>query len=172
MIKANINGRSRRRTINSNWFTGKTWMRTISDVIESTGHDVHHVHFESGSRTKLHTHNGNQMLIVTGGKGSLEMFEKLPNAAPPAKKHHNNLVNESQRHNSKALFAIKKTKTIRLLEGDVVHVPSGTLHTHGSVDDAVTFSHIAINILPNKKNTEYKTVWYESDFKKSVYGVI
>ena len=158
--------------IDPNWFTGKTWMRTISDVIESKSHDLHHVHFESGSRTKLHTHNGNQMLIVTSGRGSLEIFERRGVASSLSKTRRAGLPAGLQLGASKNTFAIKKTKTIRLLEGDVVHVPSGTLHTHGSVDTAVPFSHIAINILPNRKNTAYKTIWYESDFKTSVYGVI
>jgi hypothetical protein len=48
-----------------------------------------------------------------------------------------------------------------------VHIPAKTLHTHGSVDKKKPFSHIAINILP-RKNAEYKTTWYESDFKSKV----
>ena len=56
---------------------------------------------------------------------------------------------------------------INLKEGDTVYIPAKTLHTHGSVNKKKTFSHIAINILP-KKNSEYKTTWYESDFKTTV----
>jgi hypothetical protein len=48
-----------------------------------------------------------------------------------------------------------------------VYIPAKTLHSHGSADKKKTFSHIAINILP-RKNSEYKTVWFESDFKSIV----
>ncbi len=63
-------------------------------------------------------------------------------------------------------FKIKKIEKISLNEGDVVYIPSNTLHTHGATSKK-TFSHIAINILPSK-NSVYKTAWYESDFKTIV----
>ena len=66
---------------------------------------------------------------------------------------------------------IKKTQKITLNEGDIVHIPAKTLHTHGSVDKKKPFSHIAINILP-RKNAEYKTVWWESDFKTKATAII
>ena len=58
-----------------------------------------------------------------------------------------------------------------LNEGDIVHIPAKTLHTHGSTVKKKPFSHIAINILP-RKNAEFKTVWYESDFKSKVSKII
>lgn len=152
--KASIHGKSNRRMVNPNWFTGKTWMKSISDVIGSEKHDMYHVHFESGARTKLHAHNGNQILIATAGKGSLEIFERIDDAP------------------SKKTFAIKRTKSIKLAPGDAVHIPTDALHTHGSVDSEETFSHIAINVISAKKNSKYKTVWYESDFKRCVSGIV
>ena len=68
-------------------------------------------------------------------------------------------------------FKIKKIERIALNEGDIVHIPAKTLHTHGSIDKKKIFSHIAINILL-RKNTTYKTTWYESDFKSSVTEII
>ena len=154
MKKANINGRANQRSINPAWFTGKTWMRSISDIVESVGNDMYHVHFESGSRTKLHSHNGNQILIATTGCGSIDLYERL-----------------DAKSSAKRSFAIKRTKSIKLLQGDVVHIPANSLHTHGSVDSTQRFSHIAINIIP-KRNSTYKTVWYVSDFKKHVFDII
>lgn len=152
--KASIHGKSNLRKVNPAWFTGKTWMKSISDVIESEKHDMYHVHFESGARTKMHAHNGNQILIATAGKGSLDVFERTDNTS------------------SKKTFAIKRTKSIKMAPGDVVHVPADVLHTHGSVDSEETFSHIAINVIPAKKNSKYKTVWYESDFKRNVSDIV
>ena len=71
----------------------------------------------------------------------------------------------------KSKFKIKRTERISLNEGDIVHIPAKTLHTHGSINKEKEFSHIAINILP-KKNAAYKTTWYESDFKNEVTDII
>ena len=151
MEKANIGGRSDQRQVNKDWFTGKTWMKVVSERIRSEGHDIYHVHFERGSRTKLHSHNGNQILIATKGAGSLEIFRRFGT--------------------KKTEFGIKMTKKIALREGDIVHIPAGVLHAHGSTDRRREFAHIAINVLP-KRNAEYKTVWYESDFRSKVSGTV
>ena len=151
MKKSNINGSTDKRNVNPEWFTGKTWMKVLSEKIKSKDQDIYHVHFEKGSKTKLHFHNGNQVLMAINGKGSLEIFKKYGT--------------------KKSEFTIKKTQTISLNEGDMVHIPAKTLHTHGSIDKKKEFSHIAINILP-KKNSTYKTIWYESNFKNKVTEII
>ncbi len=151
MKKTNISGTGDKRKVNPDWFTNKTWMKVLSEKIKAKDQDIYHVHFKNGSRTKLHQHNGNQVLIVVKGNGSLEIFRKYGS--------------------SKSNFKIQKTEKISLNEGDVVHIPAKTLHTHGSIDKKTEFSHLAINILP-KKNTTYKTEWYESDFKTKVSKII
>ena len=151
MNKSNINGSTDKREVNPEWFTGKTWMKVLSEKIKSKDQDIYHVHFEKGSKTKLHFHNGNQVLMAINGKGSLEIFKKYG-------------ANKSE-------FKIKRTQRISLNQGDIVHIPAKTLHTHGSIDKKKKFSHIAINILP-KKNSTYKTTWYESDFKNKVTKII
>jgi quercetin dioxygenase-like cupin family protein len=151
MKKSNIFGTGDKRKVNPDWFTNKTWMKVLSDKIKSEEQDIYHVHFEKGSRTKIHFHNGNQVLIGVKGKGSLEIFRRYGS--------------------SKTNFNIKKIEKITLSEGDIVHIPAKTLHTHGSIDKKKIFSHIAINILP-RKNSEYKTTWYESDFKTKVSKII
>tara|TARA_B110000196_G_scaffold138332_1_gene119969 strand:+ start:103 stop:558 length:456 start_codon:yes stop_codon:yes gene_type:complete len=151
MNKTNIKGSTDVRKINPDWFTNKTWMKVLSEKIKSKDQDIYHVHFENGSKTKLHFHNGNQVLIAIKGKGSLEIFKKYGS--------------------KKTEFKIKKIDRISLNEGDIVHIPAKTLHTHGSTDKKKEFSHIAINILP-KKNAIYKTTWYESNFKNKVTKII
>ena len=151
MNKSNIKGSTDIRKANPEWFTNKTWMKVLSEKIKSKDQDIYHVHFENGSKTKLHFHNGNQVLIAIKGKGSLEIFKKYGS--------------------KKTEFKIKKIDRISLNEGDIVHIPAKTLHTHGSTDKKKEFSHIAINILP-KKNTIYKTTWYESNFKNKVTKII
>ena len=151
MNKSNIKGSTDVRKINPDWFTNKTWMKVLSEKIKSKDQDIYHVHFENGSKTKLHFHNGNQVLMAIKGKGSLEIFKKYGS--------------------KKTEFKIKKIERISLNEGDIVHIPAKTLHTHGAIDKKKEFSHIAINILP-KKNAIYKTTWYESNFKNKVTKII
>ena len=146
MNKSNIYSKGDKRKINPNWFTDKVHMKDISSKIKSKEQDIYHVYFENGAKTKMHLHNGNQILIITKGVGSLEIFRK--------------------QGMNKIEFKIKRTEKISLKEGDTVYIPSNTLHTHGSTGKK-TFSHIAINILPSKKSV-YKTAWYESDFKTKV----
>jgi len=147
MKKSNIFSAGDKRMVNLDWFTGKVWMKDISSKIKSKEQDMYHVHFEKGTRTKLHEHNGSQILIAVEGKGSLVMYRRFGT--------------------KKSNFQIKKTQTIPLKKGDTVYIPVKTLHTHGSTDKRRQFSHIAINILPSK-NSIYKTAWYESDFKTKV----
>jgi len=151
MKKSNIYSSGDQRKINPDWFTGRVHMKDVSSKIKSRQQGIYHVYFHNGSKTKLHSHNGNQILIATKGAGSLEIFRRFGK--------------------SKKNFKIKKTEKLNLNEGDTVFIPAKTLHTHGSVNKKKTFSHIAINILPTK-NSEYKTIWYESDFKSSVSNTV
>lgn len=151
MNKSNIYSPGDQRKINPNWFTDKVHMKDISSKIKSKEQGIYHVYFHNGAKTKLHWHNGNQVLIATKGNGSIEMFRRYGTG-----------------NNS---FKIKRTEKISLKEGDTVYIPAKTLHTHGSVNKKKIFSHIAINILP-PRSSEYKTTWYESDFKSNVTKVV
>ncbi len=149
--KANLFSNSKIRKINPNWFTAKVHMTEISNIINLKEQNIYHVYFENGAKTKVHVHDGNQILIVTKGSGALETFSKKG-----SRKDH---------------FGIKRTKRISLNLGDVAYIKKGTLHTHGSADKKHLFSHIAINIIP-AKNKKYKTTWYESDFKTFASNII
>lgn len=151
MEKSNIFSSGDQRKINSDWFTGKVHMKDVSSKIKSKQQGIYHVYFHNGAKTKLHLHNGDQILIATKGQGSLEIFKRFGK--------------------NKTNFKIKKTQRIGLKEGDSVFIPAKTFHSHGSVNKKKTFSHIAINILP-KKNSEYRTTWYESDFKSNVSKIV
>ncbi len=140
MGKSNIFGADEQREVNPNWFTDRVWMKVLSNKIGADKQDVYHVHFPGGARTKIHKHNGSQLLIVTEGRGSLEMYKT---------------------DGTGDAFDIEKLEDIPLLTGDVVHIPQDTLHTHGSTDESKIFSHIAINNRPCGVG-EYVTQWYES----------
>ena len=131
----------------TNYFIGKIAAKDISAKIKPSTEKIYHVVFKSGARTKLHFHDGGQTLIVTKGKGSLVMYKKIGNGVKN--------------------FKIKKVERINLNKGDCVHIPAKKFHTHGSINKNEDFAHIAINSFP-KKNSEPKTIWYESDFKTNV----
>ena len=152
MSKINLYTKGNKREINAEWFTSTTQLKEIGDTLKMSEQNMYHVTFQNGSRTKAHKHNGSQILIVTKGQGSLEIFKK------------------TRTKKDKGIFGIKKTQKTPLKNGDVVYIPANTLHTHGSTSKK-TFSHIAINILP-RKNGQYKTIWYESNFKDMVYKTI
>lgn len=150
MNKINIHTRGNTRKINPDWFTGKTRIKEIGSSLNVTSQQIYHVYFEGHSRTKLHYHDGDQILIATQGRGSLELFERTGSA----------------REN----FKIKRTKKVSLMPGDTVNIPAGTLHTHGSVASE-TFSHIALNVL-RRRTAKYVTTWYESDFTRTALRII
>ena len=136
---------------NPDYFTGPVLMQELTRLVKSKEQKIFHVTFKNGARTKIHNHNGGQILIVTKGKGSLQMYSKLGNG--------------------KSNFRIKRGEKTNLLEGDIVYIPAKKLHTHGSIDKKRVFSHIAINANPSKK-IPAKTTWYESDFKTKVSKII
>ena len=136
---------------NPDYFTGPVLMQELTSLIKSKEQKIFHVTFKNGARTKIHHHNGGQILIITKGRGSLQWYSK------------------SGKNKSK--FQIKKTDKVNLLEGDIVYIPAKKLHTHGSIDKKQVFSHIAINANPSSI-TPAKTTWYESDFKSKVTKVL
>ena len=76
MKKSNIYSAGDQRKINPGWFTGRVHMKDVSSKIKSKEQGIYHVYFHNGAKTKLHFHNGNQVLIATKGSGSLEIFRK------------------------------------------------------------------------------------------------
>ena len=130
-----------------NYFTGKISAKDISAKIKPSTEKIYHVTFKGGARTKLHFHDAGQTLIVTKGKGSLVMYKKIGTGMKN--------------------FRIKKLESTILNKGDCVYIPAKRLHTHGSIDKKENFAHVAINSFP-KKNTEPKSIWFESDFKSEV----
>lgn len=151
MKKSSIYAKTKQLIVNPDYFTGKVLLKEISSIVKSKEQNIYHVTFKNGSRTKLHNHSGGQILIVTSGRGSLDLYSK------------------SGKNKSK--FHIKKTEKTNLNKGDIVYIPAKKLHTHGSIDKNKVFSHIAINAKPSI-NKEVKTIWYESDFKTNVTKII
>lgn len=145
----NIYSKRKNLKVNPQYFTGTVKIKEISSAIKSKEQKVYHVTF-FGSKTKLHSHEGGQILIVTKGHGGLSMYKKIGKG--------------------KKTFSIKKIQTTKLRSGDLTYIPAKILHTHGSIGKTV-FSHIALNSYP-AKNKEPKTIWYESDFESKVTNIL
>ncbi len=146
----NIYTKRKNLKINPQYFTGVVKINEISNVIKSKEQKVYHVTF-FGSKTKVHSHEGGQILIATKGQGNLSLYKKTGKG--------------------KKTFSIKKTHETKLRPGDVTYIPAKILHIHGSIGKKTVFSHIALNSYP-AKNKEPKTTWFESDFESKVTSTI
>ena len=138
------------KKVKKDYFTGTVTLREISGITKPAEHDIYHVIFKKLARTKIHSHTGGQMLIVTRGKGSLVYYKKTSGGI--------------------SKFKISKTRTINLTSGDVVYIPAKILHTHGSIRKNSVFSHLAVNFY--SKNRKPVTIWYESDLRSNVTSKI
>ena len=139
------------KKVKKDYFTGPVNLHEISGITKPNEHDMYYVIFKKSSRTKLHFHTGGQLLIVTKGNGSLVYYKKTGNGV--------------------SKFKISKIKIVNLSSGDVVYIPPKILHTHGSIRKNSVFSHLAVNFYSNR-NKKPKTIWYESDLRSNVIGII
>ena len=125
----------------SHYFLGKVILHDVSKKIKVKEQKVYFVRFKNGAKTKLHYHQGAQILVVTEGKGALAFYQK------------HGIQNNKVR--------IKLDSKSKLKVGDVVYIPKGVLHWHGATGRN-NFSHIAFNAFTKEK--ESKTFWYNSNF--------
>ena len=124
-----------------NYFVGKVILHDISRVIGVEDQKVYYAGFRNGARTKVHYHEGGQVLLVTQGKGILVLYKSST---------------------KKQKFRITPITKILLKVGDITYIPKHTLHWHGAVTKK-NFSHIAFNSFTSS-DKEAKTVWYDSDY--------
>lgn len=124
------------------YFVGDAWLNDMSDKLQINGEKVYLANFNNGARTKVHYHQGGQILVVTKGKGMLVIYEKTST--------------------KKEIVKIQKLSQTNLEEGDVVFIPKNILHWHGALKGK-NLVHIAFNIFTEKAK-EAQTIWYDSDF--------
>ncbi|MDC8452929.1 MAG: cupin domain-containing protein [Candidatus Nitrosotalea sp.] len=124
------------------YFVGDAWLNDISLKLKIQGEKVYLANFNNGARTKVHYHQGGQILVVTKGKGMLVIYKKTD-------------INKNK-------VSIRKLSQTSLGPGDVAFIPKNTLHWHGALKGK-NFAHIALNIFTEKAK-EAQTIWYESDF--------
>jgi quercetin dioxygenase-like cupin family protein len=124
------------------YFVGDAWLNDISDKLQIQGEKVYLANFTNGARTKVHYHQGGQILVVTKGIGRLVIYKKI--------------------NIKKEMVEIKLLTQTQLRTGDIAFIPKNLLHWHGALKGK-NLTHIAFNIFSEYKK-EAQTIWYESDF--------
>ncbi len=125
-----------------NYFVGKVILRDISRNICTKDQKVYYARFGNSARTKVHYHEGGQVLVVTEGKGILVLYKKS--------------------YTKSSKIRINLAAKSNLKTGDIVYIPKNILHWHGALYQN-NFAHIAFNAF-TRKGKESKTIWYDSDF--------
>ena len=139
--------------VNPLYFTGRTALSDLTEAIGASGCRVYHVEFSAGSRTKVHAHTGDQLLIATRGAGVLTYYRK--------------------RGRGSRSFAIEPDGSAELPAGAAAYIPAGRLHAHGSAPGSRRpFSHTAVNLAEAGSGAGMRTTWYESDFESAVTGIV
>ena len=118
-------------------FTGEFEIKRILNYSVPIEQEMYYVTFKSGCITRPHIHMSEQILVATKGRGIVVIAEK-------ADIHNTNNTN----------IGLERVREIRMEEGDVVCVPTGSLHWHGSAEKNKDFSHIAI-----RKKTDLPNIW-------------
>ena len=122
----------------------------ISEIIDantSQEQEVYYVTFRKGCRTRPHIHASDQTLVAVKGRGIVVLVDKIE------------INSDGKGANIKTPPEKAASSIIELAEGDVVCVPAGTLHWHGSLEnnnnESDYFSHLAI-----RKRTDVETIWF------------
>jgi quercetin dioxygenase-like cupin family protein len=150
-----------------NKFIGNFEIRRILNELDSKEQEMYHVTFKNGAMTKIHTHESEQILIATNtssdaqsnmiGRGFVVLIEKEDNT--------------TTREGKSPQFSISKTVFLDKI-GDTVCIPPNVLHCHGSAQQELDFSHIAIRRTTLDNNQQAKSLWeYDTKTMKKVMGV-
>ena len=151
----------------TNKFIGNFEIRRIFNESDSKEQEMYHVTFKDGGMTKIHTHESEQILIVTTsssensnhsdvGRGFVIIIEKARNGARDE---------DPKFHISKTIFLDKI--------GDTVCIPPNALHCHGSRNKEQDFSHIAIRRSTLDSKQQAQTLWeYDIQSMKKVMGIM
>ena len=122
MEKENIYTAKEKKVIEA-YFTGNVTLREVLSEENSAEQEMYHVTFQNGARTTIHSHESDQILIATKGRGVIGLIKGTG-------------VNGFKIEDGDILFLEK--------QGDTVCVPNNKLHFHGAIREGEDFSHIAI----------------------------
>ena len=93
---------------------GKIYLKRLSDIFSTTELKSYFIKFEKGSKSKIHLHDCDQIIIGMSGIGQMVIFSKI--------------------NNEQKIITLEIEKSLKLQEGEAVLIPAGTLHWHGATD--------------------------------------
>lgn len=135
------------KKVNSDYFNGSVVIREVYNVDNSQDQELYFVEFLNGALTTMHFHETEQILIPVYGKGVVGELKE----------------------NSVSDFEIDDIELNYLDIGEIVSIPSNTLHFHGALPKQ-NFTHIAFRKLfdyecKNGRKSSYPTqTRWVSDF--------
>jgi quercetin dioxygenase-like cupin family protein len=89
---------------------GKIFLNRLSERLSSDELKSYFIRFEKGSKSKIHLHDSEQILVGISGVGKLEIFSKIDDTS----------------------FELEES--LELNEGDAVLIPPETPHWHGATE--------------------------------------
>jgi quercetin dioxygenase-like cupin family protein len=112
------------RKVNSDYFNGSVVIKEVYNGDNSQDQELYFVEFLNGALTTMHFHETEQILIPVYGKGVVGELKE----------------------NSLSNFEIDDIELYYLDIGEIVSIPSNTLHFHGALPEQ-NFTHIAFRKL-------------------------
>ena len=112
------------RKVNSDYFNGSVVIKEVYNGDNSQDQELYFVEFSNGALTTMHFHETEQILIPVYGKGVVGELKE----------------------NSLSNFEIDDIDLNYLDIGEIVSIPSNTLHFHGALPKQ-NFTHIAFRKL-------------------------
>ncbi|MGD8707380.1 MAG: cupin domain-containing protein [Nitrosopumilaceae archaeon] len=94
---------------------GSIYLKRLSKIFSTTEFKSYFIKFEKGSRSKIHLHDSDQIIIGMSGIGQVVIFSK---------------INDEQ---ESPILEIEESLTLN--KGEAVLIPAGKLHWHGAVDN-------------------------------------
>jgi len=94
---------------------GTIYLNRLSKNLSTNEFKSYFIKFEKGSKSKVHLHDSDQIIIGMEGIGQIETFSKI---------------------GDQTKFEIKEL--LELKEGEAVLIPSETLHCHGATENHIS----------------------------------
>ena len=91
---------------------GSIFLNRLSENLSTDEFKSYFIKFEKGSKSKIHIHNSDQIIIGMDGIGQVVTFSKIEN-----------------------LDSLEIKESLKLAKGEAVLLPSGTPHWHGATEN-------------------------------------
>ena len=94
--------------------TGKIYLKRLSENFSTDELKSYFIKFENDSRSRIHLHDSDQIIVGISGVGRLVVFSK---------------IKDEQKNTT-----LEIEKSLNFEQGEAVLIPAGRLHWHGAAD--------------------------------------